>query len=106
MSRVSKGLLLALISVISSLAIWATLGLTTIKQNYDGPYYAVVAKTLYVKEDIGRQFAFPLPQEYYAAHFPLYPLLMRGLSGLTRINYLDSGLIINLLATGGVAIAI
>jgi len=65
-----------------------------------------VAKTLYIREDIGRQFSFPLPQEYYAAHFPLFPLLMRVSSMLTGINYLDTGIAINVLATIAVALVL
>ncbi len=60
-------------------------GMTTIVSNYDGPLYMVVAKTLYNKALIGANFQFPLPTEYYAAHFPLFPLLIR-LFGVI-INY-------------------
>lgn len=52
-------------------------GMATVIANYDGPLYIVVAKTLYNLEQIQSQFSFPLPVEYYAAHFPLYPLLIR-----------------------------
>ena len=51
-------------------------GMASIVANYDGPLYIVVAKTLYNPELI-KSFAFSLPVEYYAAHFPLYPLLIR-----------------------------
>jgi len=51
-------------------------GMVTIVSNYDGPLYIAVAKTLYNKEALG-QFSFDLPNEYYAAHFPLFPLLIR-----------------------------
>ncbi|MEK7526335.1 MAG: hypothetical protein AAB546_02555 [Patescibacteria group bacterium] len=51
-------------------------GLATIVANYDGPLYLVVAKSLY-NADIIKGFEFSLPVEYYAAHFPAYPLLIR-----------------------------
>lgn len=54
-------------------------GMATVVSNYDGPYYVVVAKSLYQAEVIN-QFEFDLPVEYYAAHYPLYPLIIRGLS--------------------------
>lgn len=47
----------------------------TVYENYDGPYYLVVAKSWYDKATIGTTFSFPLPTEYYVAHFPFYPLL-------------------------------
>jgi len=50
-------------------------GLQTIVSNYDGPLYMVVAKSFYSPQIIKESFAFPLPVEYYAAHFPLFPLL-------------------------------
>ncbi len=55
-------------------------GMATVISNYDGPLYIVVAKTLYNTELIKQIASFPLPVEYYAAHFPLYPLLIRLLA--------------------------
>jgi len=52
-------------------------GMATIVSNYDGPLFLVVAKTFYDKIAIGQSFQFPLPTEYYAAHFPLFPLLIK-----------------------------
>ena len=52
-------------------------GMAVVVSNYDGPLYLVVAKTLYNKVLIENSFQFPLPTEYYAAHFPLFPLLIR-----------------------------
>jgi len=52
-------------------------GMQLIVGNYDGPLYIVVAKSLYAKELILGNFSFNLPYEYYAAHFPLFPLLIR-----------------------------
>lgn len=52
-------------------------GMATIVSNYDGPLYLVVAKSFYNPEIIKQFFEFPLPTEYYAAHFPLFPALIR-----------------------------
>lgn len=52
-------------------------GMATIIANYDGPLYIVVAKSLYNLEYIVNNFSFPLPVEYYAAHFPFYPILIK-----------------------------
>jgi hypothetical protein len=62
-------------------------GLETIVANYDGPLYMVVAKSLYNKEIIESSFQFPLPTEYYAAHFPLFPLLIRAVGLVTNYPY-------------------
>ena len=55
-------------------------GMETIVANYDGPLYLVVAKTFYNIEAIKTNYQFPLPTEYYAAHFPLFPALIRLLA--------------------------
>jgi len=62
-------------------------GMATIVSNYDGPLYVVVAKTLYNTTLIKANFSFDLPVEYYAAHFPLYPLLIRVLNIATNSAY-------------------
>ena len=62
-------------------------GLATIVANYDGPLYLVVAKTLYNKQAIAANFQFPLPLEYYAAHFPLFPALIRLVGFITNLGY-------------------
>lgn len=69
-------------------------GMAVIVSNYDGPLYLVVAKTLYNKALIETSFQFPLPTEYYAAHFPLFPLLTK-LFGIF-INYPYAMLIVTL----------
>jgi hypothetical protein len=81
-----------LITILPTLALWlpfalkikniwsiplTQMGMGTIVANYDGPLYIVVAKTLYAAEAIKANYSFPLPVEYYAAHFPLFPLLIR-----------------------------
>ena len=62
-------------------------GMATIISNYDGPLYLVVAKTMYNLTQIKELFSFPLPAQYYAAHFPLFPFLIRALSPLTGLPY-------------------
>jgi Gpi18-like mannosyltransferase len=59
----------------------------TIVANYDGPLYIVVAKTFYNSSLIKSDFQFPLPVEYYAAHFPLFPFLIRIFSGILGFPY-------------------
>ena len=61
----------------------ATEGMQTVVSNYDGPLYIVIAKTFYNLTAIAQNFSFPLPLEYYAAHFPLYPLIIAILGQLT-----------------------
>ncbi len=60
-------------------------GMQIIAANYDGPLYIAVAKSFYNLEHIAANFSFPLPLEYYAAHFPLYPLIIRLFS--TALGY-------------------
>ena len=100
--KIIKNILpLALLALIPTLAIWAVFyfkvpqinniplpqnGMETIVANYDGPLYIVVAKSLYNGSYIKTNFQFPLPVEYYAAHFPLFPLLIRALALVNR-NY-------------------
>jgi Gpi18-like mannosyltransferase len=62
-------------------------GMATIVANYDGPMYIVVAKTLYDKAQIAQNFSFALPTEYYAAHFPLFPLLIKVFSPIFGFPY-------------------
>lgn len=59
-------------------------GMETIVANYDGPLYLVVAKTLYDNNAIKTSFQFPLKVEYYAAHFPLFPVLIRGFAQIIK----------------------
>jgi len=62
-------------------------GMATIVANYDGPLFLVVAKTFYNKALITANYSFPLPTEYYAAHFPLFPLLIKVFAGLLGFPY-------------------
>lgn len=47
----------------------------------------MAAKTLYNKAAIEANYQFPLPTEYYPAHFPLFPLMIRLLSTVTNYPY-------------------
>lgn len=89
-------ILLGLITLVSSGFLWLVAGTRVIYENFDGPYYAVVAKCLYESGCISRTFSFPIPLEYYPAHFPLYPLLMRGMEFL---GVMRAGVIINLISS-------
>lgn len=51
--------------------------LETIFANYDGPNYLVVTKCGYAKDCIGQTFSLPLPLEYYPAHLPGYPVIIK-----------------------------
>lgn len=72
-------------------------GLASIVANFDGPLYIVIAKTLYATDAIKANFQFPLPTEYYVAHFPLFSIFIR-LFG-TIINYPYAMLIVSLLSS-------
>ncbi len=76
-------------------------GLETIVANYDGPLYLVVAKSFYNKTFIEHSFQFPLPSEYYTAHFPLYPMLIKLFGLITNYPY---AMLIATLLSGTVAI--
>ncbi len=62
-------------------------GMATMVANYDGPLYLVAAKTLYDKGQISSSFQFPLSTEYYTAHFPLFPLLIKLFATATNYPY-------------------
>jgi len=103
MARAKDLAIITGVTLASTLLLWAVTGLNTVRQNFDGPYYAVVAKSWYKHDIISSNFSFPLPLEYYPAHFPLYPFLM-SLFGKT--GYLNGGLIINLTASVAVALTL
>lgn len=84
MKKISKDLtILALVTLTSTLFIWLPFafglgkGMLTVFANYDGPNYIIIAKTLYNKELIRWAYSLPTPLEYYPAHFPGYPLLIK-----------------------------
>ena len=66
-------------------------------KNYDGPNYLIVAKTWYNQAQIKEEFSAPLPVEYYAAHLPLYPVIISffdkflpGPNGMLLATFLGS----------------
>ncbi|RJR28799.1 hypothetical protein C4564_04460 [Candidatus Microgenomates bacterium] len=93
MKKIFKDILLCTaLSVVPTLLLWAPFyfqadniwgvplpkeGMQTLVANYDGPLYIAVAKSLYNPEYILNNFSFTLPAEYYVAHFPLFPLIIR-----------------------------
>ena len=110
-AKISLPVLIILMSVIPTLLLWTPFllhlksfwgiplpgdGMATVAANYDGPLYIVVAKTFYSADAIRQSFSFPLPVEYYAAHFPLFPALIRLFSPV--FGYLYSMLFITVAA--------
>lgn len=103
MKKTIKDLIfICLVTIIPTLLIWLPFfakienfwtiplgkdGMATIVANYDGPLYIVVAKSLYDGEIIKKITSFPLPVEYYAAHFPLYPLFIKMLAFFLGFPY-------------------
>lgn len=75
--------ILILLVILSTLLIWLPFslglgkGMLSVFANYDGPNYITVTKTWYDKEAIRRNFSLPIPLEYYPAHFPGYPALIK-----------------------------
>jgi len=102
MAKVKRFFLVLLLSLVPTLLIWIPFvvklksfwgiplpqdGMAVVVANYDGPLFLVVAKTLYNLEQIALNYSFPLPLEYYAAHFPLFPLLIRLFSFILGYPY-------------------
>lgn len=90
-------LLLLLITFLSSVLIYFSFyknipqklgfpatSLETVFANYDGPNYMIIAKCAYNKDCIAQNFSLPLPLEYYPAHLPGYPLLIKYFSFFTN----------------------
>lgn len=89
-TKFSKHFSLILITIISTLLFWSIFytnlpqkigfgptSLETVFANYDGPNYLVITKCGYNKNCIGQNFSLPLPLEYYPAHFPGYPVIIK-----------------------------
>ena len=55
----------------------------TIFANYDGPNYMAISKCGYDKNCLGPNFSLSQPLEYYPAHLPGYPMLIRFFSNFT-----------------------
>ncbi len=71
-------------------------GMQQIFANWDGPNYVLNAITLYDPVEIAKRAFLSRPNEYYAAHFPLYSLLIRPLGPL--IGYFWSATLVQLLS--------
>ena len=111
MRRIYSYLILTLIVLISSLVLWRSVGFLNIYKHYDGPLYIVPAKTFYKPlaiEKLGLEI--PLSNNYFAAHLPLYPILIRltreigAVVGIKELAYLKSMVGVNLLATIGLVL--
>ncbi len=79
----------------------------TIYRQYDGPLYIVPAKTFYDPAKIEQlKLETGLSTKYYAAHLPLYPVLIRLMSliPIGNLKYLKSMIGINLLSTIGLVL--
>ena len=119
MEKAKPFLIIALVSLFTTFLLWLPFilrlesfwgitlpqnGMATVVANYDGPYYIVVAKTLYDPASIDRYFEFGLPSIYYSAHYPLFPLLVRLLSTiLPFLGYTYSMMAVTLLTGIGAA---
>lgn len=69
-----------------------------IYKQYDGPLYIIPAKTFYNPKEIiklNKDSSIPQDPKYFAAHLPLYPLLIRLISPI--FGYLKAMLGINLI---------
>lgn len=80
----------------------------TIYEQFDGPWYVIVAKTLYNPAAIKKlHIETKSPAIYFAAHLPLYPALIRLMSLIKlmgKLPYLKSMVAVNLLATIGLVL--
>lgn len=63
-----------------------TQGMATVVANYDGPLYILVAKTFYDPSALS-QLSYQLSPNYFAAHFPLFPALIRLVSYVAGYPY-------------------
>ncbi|MEI6327123.1 MAG: hypothetical protein WCO78_03300 [Candidatus Roizmanbacteria bacterium] len=71
-------------------------GLQQIYKNWDGPNYVLNAITQFDPIEIGKRAFMQRPNEYYAAHFPIYSWLIAPIGKL--IGYFPAALVINLLS--------
>lgn len=98
-----KGLIpIILLTIIPTLLIWLPFftrmksfwtiplpdaGMATIVSNFDGPLYLVAAKSFYNQDFIKDNYQFPLTTQYYSAHFPAFPLLIKAFAGIFGFLY-------------------
>ena len=102
MQKLKEVIIILALAVIPTLLIWLPFflrlenfwgiplsqnGMATIVANYDGPLFLVVAKTFYNQDLIKANFQFPLSTQYYSAHFPLFPILIKTFSFVFGFPY-------------------
>ncbi|MBI1862860.1 DUF2029 domain-containing protein [Candidatus Microgenomates bacterium] len=69
-----------------------------IYRHYDGPLYIIAAKSFYDPNILrALKIETPLPDKYYAAHLPLYPITIKLLAPI--MGYLKAMIVSTLLAT-------
>jgi len=71
-------------------------GMQQIFANWDGPNYVLNAITLYDPTEIAKRAFLARPDEYYAAHFPLYSIIIRMLASF--VGYFWSAIFVQLLS--------
>jgi len=92
-TKYSQNVVLVVVTLLISLVFWlgfyrnvpGKLGfpsttLETVFANYDGPNYMVISKCGYQKSCIATHFSLPQPLEYYPAHLPGFPILIKYFS--------------------------
>ena len=124
MSPVARDItLLVLISILAAVAFylpfWLHIGpvlgvpfnhddISIVQRHWDGPLYTVVAKAFYSPQSNIYEWWLNLPGatpwEYYAAHFPAYPAVIRVLSYL--VGYLNAMLLANVIISTLATIAL
>ncbi len=72
--------------------------ISVIVRHWDGPLYLYIAKTFYVVPP-DHPFASALPATYYAAEFPLYPILIRIMTWFTLGNYPSAMILATLISS-------
>lgn len=92
--------------VASTFLTWAPFlpDMNAIYRHWDGPHYVYLAKTLY-DVPVDHPFVpYKLTPTYYAAHLPLYPLLIHVMSWLTLGHYLPAMLLATLVSSVSAAL--
>lgn len=108
-------LLIIAVVLVSTIVVWLPflmksngLSFLDIYKHYDGPLYVIPAKTFYNPQAIENLHTeLKLPVKYFAAHLPLYPILIRLMSQISQIGnlrYLSSMVLVNLIATIGLGL--
>jgi hypothetical protein len=96
-TKYSKHFVLIVVTILVSAVFWFSFysnlparfgfpqtSLETVFSNYDGPNYMVITKCGYDKSCIAHNFSLPLPLEYYPAHLPGFPLIIKYFSYYTN----------------------